>query len=62
MAVVWTSSGKKTTTSKAVGTAPEKLGLNVFWDPVAENKDAPDQSDVTANGWPAGTIVYKTTQ
>lgn len=55
MAVVWTSSGKKTANAQAVGTAPSQLASNVLWTEVED----PDDDDVTENGWPEGTIVYR---
>ena len=62
MAVLWTSSGKKTTTARAVGSAPVKVGQNVLWDPAEHGgKQEPDASDVQANGWPEGTIIYRLT-
>lgn len=57
MSTIWTSTGKKSASSRAVGTAPAKLGQNVLWDVVAMG-GPPTQQDVIDNKWPVGTIVY----
>lgn len=62
MAVVWTSSGRKTTSARAVGTGqgdkgdtgPQGAGI-VLWEEV----DDPTQSDVTDNDWADGTVLFR---
>lgn len=58
MAIVWTSTGKKSSSARAVGSAPVKLGQNVLWEEV----DDPTDQDVTLNRWPVGTVVYRVSQ
>lgn len=63
MAVVWTSSGKRTASAKAVGTggAPGQTGPAgagiVLWDP--DPARAPTAQDVIDNQWVDGTVLFE---